>query len=355
MSKNRVLFVTEAGDSACTEVRAHIPAQGLRSMGWDVDVCSVLFENVDGMLYGYDGEKQTDRPRTLVVRHTRGPNGENWDSVNMYEQARKKGQRIFFDLDDNFWQLPPWNPATNWITPEVQRIVERNMDACDGILVTTPALKLEVEAHVKVPVYVMPNGVDIDAYTPRMEERKPIRLSWFGPTNWRGPDLQVAIEALYKALDGLRGKVEFWHFGYQPTKDSVTEILGPDFPVEVVEIPWVPIWDFPKILQQADVAIIPQTDNPFSDSRSNDMGLRLCAAGIPFAATMTPDYQKLWQMGAGYPVDGNDTEAWVHALYVLTDTACEEARRNIRNGGLAAARRFRPEEVCKPYAELFDA
>lgn len=347
----QILFVAEAGDSVCADVRAKLPAQGLRELGYDVDVVSVVFENVDGKLYGFDGENQTRCPKILVVRHTKGPEGEHWDSADMYRKARLKGQRIFFDIDDDLWHLPDWNPARNWVTPEVQALMVRNMNACDGVLTTTHALATVIEQHVSVPVYVVPNGVDPLAYEPRREERKPLRLGWFGATNWRRPDLELTVPYLKKALDGRRGEVEFWHMGWLPNEVSIREILGPDFPVEVVEYPWVPIQLLPQTCTLVDVAIIPQPEHVFSEARSNISGLRLCAAGIPWAATMTEDYEKLWKMGAGYPV--YEKSSWLNAIHVLIDDEYKEARRAIRNGGLAVARFFGPKETAKKYDEIF--
>lgn len=343
--------MSEAGDSPCTETRAIVPAKGLRSYRWDADVCSVVFENADGKLYGWDGEKQLPRPSVVIVRHTRGPNGEHWLSDDMYRKARKNGQRVYFDCDDDLWHLPPWNPATQWITPEVQSIVERNMNACDGVFVSTPALADVVAERVDVPVYVTPNGVDVAMYRPRMDEGTPLRLAWFGGTNWRRPDLELVVEPLQRVLKGRYGQVEFWHIGWQEGKESIRDILGPDFPVQIVEYPWVPIHLFPWVASMVDCAIIPQPEHEFSEARSNVTGLRLCAAGVPFAATTTAEYEKLWHLGGGYTVHNQE---WEGALDMLVDPVYQEARRSLRNGGLAVARHHAPEKIAENYLKVLD-
>jgi hypothetical protein len=348
----RTLFVAEAGDSPCAEARAHLPALGLQALGYPVDVTSVVYENVDGMLYGFDSEanKQLPRPKNLIVRHTRGPDGEDWDSVAMYEQARRKGQQIFFDVDDDLWHIPPWNPASEWVTEKVRRLVAANMNACDGVLASTAALATEVHKHTVAPVHVVRNGIIPDAYTPNRLERTPLRLAWFGATDWRARDLAVIVDALREALQGQRGKVEFWHVGFLADTPPVRVLLGDDFPVEIVEYPWVPLRLFPWVCRMIDCAVIPQTDHPFSQSRSSLMGLRLSAAGIPWAATATDEYERLWSAGAGYPV--SDPGYWERAIAVLTRPEYEEARVGIRNGGLLVARNHRPEVMARQYEGL---
>lgn len=343
----KILFVAEAGESACREVRADIPAEGLLQHGHDVWVTPVMFENADGKLYGYDhiAEKQLPRPDVVIVRHTNGPDGEAWDSVDMYEQARQKGQRLFYDMDDDMWNIPDWNPASQWVTEDVQRLIVRNVNACDALIVSTDAIARSALEHgVNVPVHVIPNGVRINDYEPHPGERNPLRLAWFGATDWRSDDFDIVADALENVL-AKRDDVQFWHIGWKPACD-----LSPwEFTFDIIEYPWVPLVDLPRVMRMIDCAIIPMRKHPFNDARSNHFGLKLSAAEVTWMASATPEYEKLWRTGAGYLVQDD----WESALSVLIDPAYTPVREDVKHGGRLAVQQYTPEKIGRRYAELF--
>ncbi len=329
------LFVCEAGDSASAYYRADLPAKALRLKGWKVGVTSEVLQREDGLMLGFDDEGVFEPTRFVVCRRMLGPDGVPIDCSRMFADARKTGQRIIVDLDDDCWHVPPWNPAHGHMTAAQLKMWETDMANADAVTVTTDALGNSVMNHVPdAHVWYVRNGIHTESFLPiNVEQREPLRLGWLGTTGHRGADLADIRKALYAGLGDKLGKVEFWHLGYRPEHKPIGAIL-PDMPVVTKSVDWMEAYYLPDMLRLIDVAIIPQKACQFADARSAATGLALAAAGVPFAASMTPEYKRLWGQGIGYP--GDDWEA---AIEVLTAPEYAPVRADIRIAGLAAVRK----------------
>lgn len=356
--KNKVLFIGEHGDSACGYYRLYIPALGLSRKGWTVGTCPTLLTLDDGSITGFNNGPILPPPDYVVCRRindalpgTTVDSGVFRSMANSYKRARKRGQHVYIDLDDDPWSLPEWNPAYGNMSSYDLELWAEDMCAVDGVIVSTPALAESVAKNVPdAKVFVCRNGIDKEQYKYRRKKTGPLRLGWAGTTDYRARDLATIVDILKQALDGLLGSVEFWHLGHRPDKPSVRETLGHDFPVQIVEYQWTPILEWPNVLALVDALLIPMEGHLFNASRSNVMGLSACAAHIPFAAsTWQPEYQTLWNLGAGYPLDG------VHSVRMLIEPAYERAREDMVSGGAAIAAYMNPVHVAKQYEDVFNA
>jgi len=265
--------------------------------------------------------------RDVIVRHTRDPRGQEMDNVVMFSTARDAGQRIFVDLDDDIWRLPPWNPAYIFFDAERQRIVERNLAAADGVLASTPTLAAQLATHTDTPVHVCPNGVDVSMYRLRTAEHSPLRVGWCGMTDWRIGDLLTIVDDLTKALNGR--DVELWHVGWEEHRMPIRDVFG-DLDVRIVERPWVPMSQLPRALAELDIAVVPLEDIALNESRSATTGLALAAAGIPTIATPMPAYAELARCGGCWV-----TTDWVDVLGSVLDMA--PSQRLAQGAGMRAA------------------
>lgn len=356
-----VLFITEAGDSSSSWARAHVPGKGLAKKQWQVCLTHMQFAHPNGLIAGAapakDGKGLGALPITkhIVMRRMNDINGKLAQMKGDIIKARNAGQRVYIDLDDDPWNVPEWNPAHGNLTDKEMHRWEQDMKECDGILVTTPALGLSVADHVgSVPVYVCPNGVDVESYVPNREwPHDPFRLGWIGTLDYRGHDLrEIAVGPLREALDGLFGQVEFHHYGADLKKGSIHDLLGPRFPVQVREFPWVPMTKVPEILPQLDAAIIPQVKHPFNSARSAHTGLQMCAAGVPFVASATEPYLELWRQGGGYGIS-NDPGTWAQSIRMLVSEETRAAATDIRTAGLMLAQVYKPERIAVEWEKAF--
>lgn len=344
-----VLFVGEVGDNPCRYYRCELPALGLTELGHNVIVDSLLVETDAGYLttrnvYGV--------PAVIVCRMMLGPNRQPISSAPLFRRARAAGQRVFMDLDDDVWHLPEWNPARSNITAETLAVWVEDANASNGVIVSTPELANIVRPKVDVPVLVCENGIDVRDYEPSYVEHDPLRLGWVGVQAFRYPDVETVLPNVQEMLGRVyverlvkerKGDVEFWHLGTRP--DDIHSIAANSRP-------WVPLAELPRQLRDIDVAIVPSLHVPFNDARSPTTGLALCAAGIPFVATPTPAYRRLWNSGAGYLADS--PEEWDAALRVLTEPEYRDARDSMRTYGLTVARNRNPQWVARQYLQVFE-
>lgn len=345
----RVLFVGEHGDNPCRWYRMVLPARGLIALGHRVTVSHGLIQGFDGRLRGLNGNVK-EPPDIVVCRRLLSPDGTPAPNIDMFRQARKAGQRVFVDIDDNMFQLPDTNPASVWVTNDELAMWVADANATDGVLAVTPELAEVVAERVDVPVYVCPNSVNAHDYTPRgMAEHEPVRLGWMGLTSYRWHDLAIIVPCIERLL--AERQCEFWHFGAHPEHHSLHDLTGW---AGVREIPWTSIEQLPHLLGMVDAAIIPMDSNPFNVCRSPSTGLAWLAAGVPYVATATPSYDRLWNQGAGYVVDNDDMSAWENALNMITLPEYRDARDSQRAHGLAVARtRHTPKQVAQHYLDAF--
>lgn len=353
----RILFITENGDSASSLYRAVIPAKGLRMLGYNVDVSNVLMERNDHYLVGLTmGREKTPKPHVVIARRMNGPNGRYIACEHMITRAIDKGQKVYFDLDDDPWNLPDHNPAFGSMSTLELAQWYRDMEACTGVICATDALAETVRANTSVTnIAVLPSGIDASAFTRSSVsvESVPLRLGWLGTVAYRGRDLVTIADVLRETLSHYVGKVELWHLGSLPNDPVTLEDLLDPFPVPIVKRPWVTVSDLPSSLAQIDSAILPMEDTLFNESRSITTGLALMAAGVPFASSSTREYRKLWRMGGGLVV--TDTKGWASAISTLVDSAYVNARSDMRTAGLQLAREaFSPMKTAARYRALFN-
>ncbi len=76
-----------------------------------------------------------------------------------------------------------------------------------------------------------------------------------------------------------------------------------------------PILSYPRLFEPIDIGIIPLNDIPFNHAKSFIKGLEYVAAGIPFIASYSPEYQYLAEQGIGRVA--NSPEEWLHHLNEL--------------------------------------
>jgi hypothetical protein len=255
---------------------------------------SVLAEAPGQRLYGV-GKGGLFDPDVIVTRQIADHKNRAMDMADRITDARAKGQRIFYDLDDDMWNIPEWNPAYQTESPIKRRRVENNMLSCDGIIASTPGLAASVRLNLGgvPPTYVARSGIDVGMFHTH-KPHNPVRIGWLGETRFRGEDLKHCAEGIFSALDKTSTSYQFWQLGYLRGSPDVRELLGGwASGVEVVRRPWVDYERLPASLDQVDIGIIPEKPSRFSHSRSFTTGLAFAAAGIPFVASANAEYEYL--------------------------------------------------------------
>lgn len=293
-----IWFVEGGPENPCPFYRGFLPARALRLRAWPT------FVTGDGVVAacGRFTSEALDEPTDIaVIRRPVGPDGVNGvDYSAEVAAARRAGQRVFVDVDDDLWHLPPTSPARQILTADSLAAFAATMNAADGVICTTVGLRRSLQSGcgIRVPVYVCGNGIDPALFCGPRPEHVPLRIGWLGPWKWRNDDLASIAEWLVPFLNARAGAVEFWHLGIMPSDDGKAEDVLEGLTMPIQKIPWHPFPALPQALAQIDVLIIPQRRGgdfeAFADARSPTSAMSGIASGCVVWATPIDSYRRFF-------------------------------------------------------------
>ena len=279
--------------------RMVLPARALRLRG-HYSVVGTLVANQDS------GE--------LGVRHWDGNHHWGFDVVVLQRwmiagtdqtvrRARANGQVVLNDVDDWFEGLDPGNRAfattSAASSPNENRQHYRAVLAAgSGIVCSTPFLARRY-AHLN-RTFLIRNGIDLGAWRPSEPRDGPPTLGWVGALPWRARgDVEVLSGVLgpFCRKHGLR----VVHGGHVQGAIREDGSLVPTFreaarlpeDVEIELRQMVPIHEVPDLWKGIDVGLVPLAAKPVNEAKSCLKGLEAAAAGLPFVASASSEYQWL--------------------------------------------------------------
>lgn len=296
MKRPSIIFFVEGGpENPCPWYRGFLPARALQLRAWQAFVGAEGVVATDGRF----ASEALDRPTDIAVIRRPVDNGgvKGIDYSEQVSAARAAGQRIYVDLDDNLFELPPTSPARDALGQESLDVLASTINASDGVLCSTPGLAAALVGHVTAPRFVCPNGIDPSLFPWREGEHDPLRVGWLGPWKWRKDDLASIADWLVPFLNA-RPWLEFWHLGVMPDDEGEAEDVLPGLTVPVYRIPWFPFPCLPQSLAEIDILIIPQRTGAaweaFANSRSPTSAVAGIAAGCAVWATPIDSYKRLF-------------------------------------------------------------
>jgi len=216
-------------------------------------------------------------------------------------QAQRQGIPVVVELDDDFETVHPKNMAWREVQPHLSPLsnyewLRKSMEIADWVTVSTPALtKYAPHGRVSVLRNCVPESIfDIRPYYG--SERS---VGWTGTVSTHPGDLDVTGGAMAKLA--YRHKVPFNVIG---DGFGVTEALGLNNPYDLNVIPWAPIDEYYQtIANNISVGIVPLEASAFNEAKSNLKGLEMAALGIPFVASPTSEYKRMFKQGIGLIAD----------------------------------------------------
>lgn len=246
--------------------------------------------------------------------------------------AQAIGQKVIIDVDDHYDALDDANIAKHATDPTRSRTWNRDnyrdsILLADMITVTTPTLAEHYDQwHDNV--LLIRNGIHPDMFQQRRQQSKPV-IGWAGAIPWRSND-----------LDQLRWLPEFLHdhdlmfhhSGVLDEDDTVATRLGIP-PERFTFTPMLPLNLYPQNLLHFDIGLVPLAPIPFNEAKSTIKGLEYAAAGIPFVASATSEYERLAQHGIGR-VARKRTQ-WIAHLVTLLDRQVRRQEAAIQRERLA--------------------
>lgn len=277
------------GGSGWIRIGQHI--KHMKDNGHDVVVGILAFNNMTNTfgIHCWNGTDWFDRDVIVMQRYM------HQFALRDMMKARASGQIIINDIDDWYWGLSQKNNAYKSSHPssnpkENINWYESIVKSSDGIISSTPFL-FDRMSEWNNNVKLVTNYVDISMFkTPYKHtvKDKPV-VGWLGSTSHRSGDLEIL-----KPVSSQISKFATWHHS-----GNIDAINVPKFHKEIkVEAgsvsysPFVPPYSLDKAML-FDIGIIPLTNIPFNHAKSYIKGLEYAAAGIPFVASWSPQYEQL--------------------------------------------------------------
>jgi len=315
--------------NGCAWYRCLLPSRELKNFNWGTGIGFPGFNDEHG--FG------------LMVEDSRAIHG--WDVIvfklimhkrvlEVMHRAKAMGQLIVVDVDDWHDGLEKTNrayqatdPATN---PENNRdIYNEIMRLADAIVVSTPFLG-DYYSSINPNVYMVKNGIDLHRWKQReINYKDKPTIGWVGATPWRSSDLESVANSVGKFIN--KNDLKFHHSGHVMKNAAfAADQLGISRERTTLA-PLLPILDYPKLFQPIDIGIVPLNNVPFNYAKSYIKGLEYAAAGVPFIASWSPEYEFLAGHGVGRVA--SSPEEWEYHLEELMDPIMrrDEAEFNLEN------------------------
>ena len=307
--------------NGCSWYRCVLPGAQLEKKGWICGVGIPGFSEKDG--FG------------MITGSNRAVHG--WDIIvfklvmqrevleNM-DKAIEMGQKIIVDVDDFFDGLEPTNRAYEATDPE--KFPDNNREIYSKIIeksfaiITSTQFLFDYYSKFHKNVFLVRNGIDINRYKLINRHRRShhrTKIGWVGATPWRSGDLEELSGFIGEYIKSKN--IRFHHSGHVSGSPTAAEQLNID-PKLVSVSNLCPISDYPKLLEQIDIGIVPLRDVPFNHAKSFIKGLEYAAAGIPFIASDLPEYKYLFDSGIGRVA--HTEEDWIYHFDELLNKGIRE-------------------------------
>lgn len=287
--------------TACGSNRMIWPAEALRAD--DIEIC-MPGDSVD-----------LNEPNCDVVVWQR-PSGRHFaENIELFQE---RGLKVVVELDDDYCTIPTDNIARAQYDPRHDSDDNWNWlsMACakaDRVVAPTKAL---VEKYGHGQGVLVPNFVPERYLKHRVEENDPLLVGWTGNLEVHASDLGVVGAGVAIALSATGAHFRF--VGASSQTEKVQRELRLDRLPSATG--WVELEDYPALLSDLDVGLVPLASNVFNESKSYLKGLEYSALGIPFVASSTQPYRELAAKGAGLVVGGR--KDWGrHLKRLITDDA----------------------------------
>jgi glycosyltransferase involved in cell wall biosynthesis len=254
--------------------------------------------------------------------------------ANTLENFKNRKQKIVVDIDDFYEGLTSDNLAYENTDPEKYPENNRNhyfriIESADAIITSTDFLyDFYTKEKGFTNVFLVKNGIDIDRWHKKQDySRHDPTIGWVGAIPWRSKDLETLQPFFGQFLE--KNHLGFHHSGHIKELDyDVTDLMNFSKNVRFSHQPRKTISQYPKMFKKIDIGIVPLSNIPFNHAKSTIKGLEYAAAGIPFVASYSPEYEKLAKEGVGRIA--YNKEDWTRHLEELLDPKIrkEETEKN---------------------------
>lgn len=221
---------------------------------------------------------------TVVQRMYAPPHAK---ALSIFKQM---GLKVVYDLDDNLWEVPRYNPAFPLVKAN-QEGFGACVKMCDVMTVSTAALKVAAHRHTKtkIPIVEIPNAIDFDLFSVLPRNPDYVKVGW-GGSNSHTSDVRQVFELL---VDLVRAdsklRVDFVGL---PAPERLKNHA------QVIQRDWIPTGEYPSRLSswRWDILLAPLEDNTFNNSKSSIKILEAAAIGAVVLVSDVGEYRKFCRL-----------------------------------------------------------
>lgn len=188
------MFITDRPDCYIHGIwfhRIQLPAESLQKRGHVIKQVSIGSDFAESLL---------EWPDTVIFGRTYPI---QYDPVKWMKEFKKRGKRVIYDMDDDFWQVAKDNPSA-LVGSALKDQYETMIKEADAVITPSDVLAKKFKKYFKKKIFICPNGIDPERYIPRPRQDKPLTIGYMGAaSHWK--DLQLIGEV----LNDLAQKYEF--------------------------------------------------------------------------------------------------------------------------------------------------
>ncbi len=337
---SRVLFVGQ-GTTALMYYRCLLPA-----MAMGADWCGVMGEPPKLGVATSMIRKGTEMPNLIEdydIVVLQQPAGDGW--IQTIEAMKDNGVKVLFEIDDYLHGIKEvkGHDFKKGFKPEILRSIERAMECCDGLIVSTPYLKKKYR-HFNDNAFVCQNGIDEKRYDFERPERDTVNIGWAGATGHT--DAVTPWFAMTGAIMKARPETMFVSIG-EPYGLAFQKEIGEE---RAIAVPWAAIEQYPAAMTMFDIALAPAGEGSWWRGKSDLRWLEAGALGIP--AIVNPIIYPEAQNGQTALTAVNQQQI-AEALLALIDDS--DLRREVGEKARAHVREKRSiKVVVKQWLRVFE-
>lgn len=304
--------------NGCAYYRCYLPSLQLEEKGWGVATALPEFHpeygfgaflDKNNVHYGWDIVVFKLIMLGTVADILEGPN--------------RPKQKIVVDVDDFYEGLQPTNLAYQNTDPAKHPDNNREhywriIDAADAIITSTQFLyDFYTKEKGKKNVFLVRNGIDIDRWHKRKDHSRWLpTVGWVGAIPWRSGDLETLQPFFGEFMK--ENRLGFHHSGHiKELNFTAGDLLGLTNETKFTHEPRKILSQYPQMFKKIDIGLVPLNDLPFNHAKSTIKGLEYTAAGVPFIASWSPEYEFLSNDGVGRVA--RDKKEWLAHLNELLD------------------------------------
>lgn len=344
------VVVYPADEQGCGYHRLIWPAEELRRQGHDVRVQRPGEREFSLQIDTWTGEAvHVDAPDADVVVLQRPAHRYVVAAITAF---RKRGIAVVVDVDDDLNHIHPKNPAYSLLHPaNVGRVREDGTVHLESWQYLTEACRratlVTVSTPALIPVYGQRGAASVlynrlASHYFDVERVDSDVICWPAAYHSHPDDPYVMKDALarvvadggsFRMLGNTEGAGRAFKLGADPER-------GPD----------VDIHDWPAAVATAGVGVAPAAPTIFNNSKSWLKPLEMSAVGVPWIASPVPEYQRLYDMGAGV-LAATPAEWYTELTKLRTDAAW---RADLGEAGREVAALHRLEDHAWRWWEAWD-